>query len=113
MKLKHHADLRVTARVSCSASTNRDAADDDFAGVEGIESRDGTQDGGLARPRQAHDRDDFSGGDVERDAAKHLARAAAQPQVADDQHLTHDAVGACHAASSRRARCASGSDIAR
>jgi hypothetical protein len=84
----------------------------DLLGVGALEPGQDTQDGGLARARQAHQGHDLAGGSIEVDARQNRPVAAPEPEPAHAERGAHD-VATFQRSSSFRARCDSGSDMAR
>src|SRR5262245_40710179 len=114
VELKDHSHLTVQHPSDVSRRHARGKGrgiDNNRAGVEALQPCDRTQDRRFAGSRQSHERDDLASTNRQLDPAEHLTLAARQAESLDREHRVHD--DAFHCASSRRARCAKGSDMAR
>jgi hypothetical protein len=116
VELKYHADFAAQAmkngrRVAATA-VQRQFFEVNGSRLKTFKARDNPQHCGLARSGWAHQCHQFAAPYVKRDASQDLPRATDKAHLAQTKHRVH-AVGAFHRFSSRRAKAASGSDMAR
>ena len=91
------------------------AADDDPAGIDGLEQVDAAQERGLARPRRPDQADDLVLGDGQVDAAQDLERAERLVQPLDPERLGRSSADPLQAAPGHAppVRCATSQSVNR
>ena len=89
----------------------RESVHDDAPAVERLQCGHDAQRRRFPHARRPHQRDDLAACDIERQRAEHVPRAIADRQLVDHEQRAHAA--GLQRRSSRRAKRASGSDIAR
>jgi len=116
VELEYHADfaaktMKSGRRVTATA-IQRQFFDVNGSRLKNFKSRDNPKHRGLAGSGWTHQCDQFAASYLKRDSSQDLPRATDKAHLAQTKHRVH-AVGAFHRFSSRRAKAASGSDMAR
>ncbi len=85
MELEHHADLAAQPAerrgTDIHTALEYHASDRHAAGLERVESGDGSENRRLARARRSHDGHQFAAADIERHAGEDLPIAPPQADV--------------------------------